>query len=63
MVHWDDKVNPTLDGALKEKCLSVSVSEKEHKLLKAPSLGNHFRNIYDKRVCEEVMKLLKNGNV
>ena len=41
-MHWDDKSNSTLDGTLKEKHLSVSVSGKEHKLLGVPSLGKKF---------------------
>ena len=56
-MHWEYKIYPTLDGTLKEKCLSVSDSGKEHKLLGVPSLSNNLRNI-----CEEVMNLLKKWN-
>ena len=63
LVHLDHKINPTLDGILKEKRLSVFVSGKEHKLLGLPSLGNNLQNIYGKIVCEEVMNLLKNRTV
>ena len=63
LVHWDDKINPTLDGTLKEKRLLVSVLGKEHKLLGTFtgifSLGKNFQNIYGKRDCEEVINLLK----
>ena len=45
-VYWNDKINSTYDGTLKEKRLSVFVSGKEHKLLRIPSLVNNFRNIY-----------------
>ena len=31
-------MNPTLDGILKEKRLSISVTGKEHTLLEVPSL-------------------------
>ena len=34
LVHWDDKIKPTLDETLKEKRLWVSVSGKEHKHLR-----------------------------
>ena len=63
LVHWDDKTDQTLDGTSKEKRLSVSVSGKENKVLGVPSLGKKsLRNIYGKRVCEEVTKLLKDWN-
>ena len=62
-MHWDAKINPTLDGILKEKRLSVSVSGKEHKLLGIASLRKNLRNIYGERVCVEVMNLLKDGTV
>ena len=45
LVHWDDKINPILDGILKEKCLSVSVLGKEHTLLGVPSLRKNLRKI------------------
>ena len=38
-MYLDDKINPTLDGILKEKRLSISVTGKEHTLLEVPSLG------------------------
>ena len=53
--------NPTLDGTLHKKRLSVSVSGNEHKLLGVPSLRNNLRKYYGKIFCEEVMNLLKNG--
>ena len=62
LVHWDDKINLTLDGTLKVKRLSVSLSGNEHKLLEVSSLDNNLQNIYGKRVCEEVMNLLKKWN-
>ena len=62
LVHRDDKISFTTDGTLKEKRLSVSVSGEEHKLLSVVSLRNNSRKIYGKRVCEEVMNLLKKWN-
>ena len=59
-MHWDDKFNLTLVGTLTIRRLSVSLSKNKHKVLGVPSLGNKLRNIYGKRVCEEVMNLLKN---
>ena len=61
-MHWDDKNNPTSDGTLKQKRLSVSIPGKEHKRLGLPSLGKNLQNIYGKRVCEEVMNLLQKWN-
>ena len=60
-MYWDDKINPTLDGILKEKRLSISVTGKEHTLLEVPLLRKNFGKIYGKRVCKEEMNLLKNG--
>ena len=61
-MYWDDKINPTLDGILKEKRLSISVTGKEHTLLEVPSLRKNFGKIYGKRVCKEEMNLLKKWN-
>ena len=59
-MHWDKQTIPTLNDNTKEKRLSVSVSEKKHKLLGVPSLGGgSLKNIYGQTVCNTVIDELQ----